>query len=325
MKKINFGINQKVFITGDIPEIAINILEKKNYVVKIYKGKKYLSQSELIKNVRNADAVISLLTNKFNAEVIDEIKKCKVISNYAVGFNNIDVGYAKQKNIVVTNTPDVLTDATADLAITLALACSRRVTEGERIVRSKKFKGWKPKLLLGIELKNKNFGILGAGRIGTATALRAKAFGSKIIYYSRSRKLELEEKTNAKKVSLNKLLSDSDFISIHLPLNSETYHLLNKQKLNLLKKSSIIINTARGEIIDEKALIQVLKSKKIFAAGLDVYENEPDVNSELLKLNNAILLPHIGSATEDTRNAMAELAAKNVVNVLEGKKPITPV
>ena len=321
----NSNNKKKIYITRQIPEIAVNLLKNKNYKVSVYKGDIPVPKEELLSNIKDADAVISLLSDKFNSEIIDGMKKCKIISNYAVGYNNIDVEYAKSRKIIVTNTPDVLTDSTADLAITLALVCARRVLEGDRLIRSKKFKGWEPKLLLGIELKNKIFGIVGAGRIGSATAFRAKAFGANIIYYSNSKKKELEIKTGAKKVSLNKLLRDSDFISIHLPLNSKTYHIINRENLKLLKESSILINTARGEIVDEKALIKILKERKIFAAGLDVYENEPNINMELTKLDNIVLLPHIGSATKDTRNAMAELAAKNVINVLDGKNPITPI
>ena len=316
---------KRVFITGQIPDAAINLLRKHNYEIKVYNKNNSITKGELVKNIKDVDAVISLLSNHFNSKIIDEMKRCRIISNYAVGYNNIDVEYAKSRGIIVTNTPDVLTDATADLAITLALCCARRILEGNRLIHEEKFKGWEPKLLLGIELKNKNFGILGAGRIGTAVALRAKAFGSNIIYYSRSKNEELERIANSKKVSLNKLLKNSDFISIHLPLNNETYHLLNKENLKLLKRSAILINTARGEIVDEIELIELLKKRKIFAVGLDVYENEPNINQGLLKLDNAVLLPHIGSSTEDARNAMAELAAKNVLKVLEGKKPITPI
>jgi len=321
----NISKKKKVFITGQIPEIAMNILRGKKYDVKVYNKDTTITKADLLKSIKDVDAVISLLSDRFDSKIIDEMKECKIISNYAVGYNNIDVEYAKNKGIIVTNTPDVLTDSTADLAITLALACARRIMEGDKLVRSKKFQGWKPRLLLGIELKNKNFGIIGSGRIGTAVALRAKAFGSNIIYYSRSKKAELELKTGAKKVTFNKLLTVSDFISINLPLNEKTYHLLNKERLRLIKRTGILINTARGEIVDEKELINLLKKRKIFAAGFDVYENEPDINPELFNLDNVVLLPHIGSATEDTRNAMAELVAKNVINVLEGKKPLTPV
>ena len=323
MNKLNK--TNKIFITGQIPEIAINLLKKKNYNVQVYKENITISKEELVKYIKDADAVISLLSDNFNPDVIDEMTKCKIIANYAVGYNNINVEYAKSKNIIVTNTPDVLTDSTADLAFTLALTCARRVLEGDRLVRSGKFSGWEPKLLLGIELKKKKFGILGAGRIGSAVALRAKAFGADILYFSSSGKEELEMKTGAKKISLKKLLKESDFISIHLPLTTETYHLINKENLKFLKKSCILINTARGEIVDEKELIKILKKKEIFAAGFDVYENEPNINMKLLRLDNVVLLPHIGSATKDTRDAMAELAVKNVINVLEGRQPITPV
>ncbi len=315
----------KVFITRDIPEIAYHILEKEKISITVFKKDRPITKKELLKNIIDADGVIALLTDKFTPDVLDKMKQCKVIANFAVGFNNIDVEYAKSKGIIVTNTPDVLTDSTADLTITLLLACARRLNEGEVMMRSEKFKGWKPKLLLGIELKDKVFGILGAGRIGTAAAMRARAFGCEIIYYSQFINRYIEETTGAKKVELDSLITASDFISIHLPLNNETYHLLNKKRLSLLKRTAILINTARGEIVDEKELIKILKKKKIFAAGLDVFENEPKVNRELFKLNNTVLLPHIGSATVEARNMMAELAAKNVIAVLKGKQPLTPV
>jgi glyoxylate reductase len=314
-----------VFITRQIPDAGINLLKKKNYKVNVYTINRPISKSELIKNIKTADAVIPLLTDKFDADVIDKMQNCKIIANYAVGFNNIDINYAKKKNIYVSNTPDVLTDSTADLAIALTLACARRIIEAEKFITAKKFNGWKPKLLLGVELKDKIFGILGAGRIGTATALRAKAFGTKIVYFSNNKNKFLEKNTGAKRVSLNSLLKTSDFISIHLPLNKKTFHLLNKEKLNLIRNTAIIINTARGEVIDEKELIRLLKKRKIKCAGFDVFENEPELNSEFFKLDNVVMLPHIGSGTEEARDKMALLAAKNVISVLSGKRPITPV
>ena len=253
------------------------------------------------------------------------MNKCKVIANYAVGYNNIDVEYAKQKNIIVTNTPNVLTESTADLTVALILSCSRRLFEAENLIRKKQFKGWKPKLLLGIELKNKTVGLIGAGRIGMAVGIRVKAFGTNIIYFDSNRNKILEENTAAKKVSLKFLLENSDIISVHLPLNENTYHFLNKENLSQVKKTAIIVNTSRGEIIDEKYLIKMLKKNRIKSAGLDVYENEPGINIELLKMKNVVLLPHIGSATEEARSAMAELAAKNIIGVLKNNKPITPV
>lgn len=314
-----------IFITREIPEIGINFLIKKGLKVSVYKKDKPITRKELIDNVRNCDAVISLLTDKIDKEVIDSMKKCKVIANYAVGFNNIDIAYAKSKGIKVSNTPDVLTDSTADLTMALALACSRKISESEKFVRDKKFVGWKPKLFLGMELRDKYFGILGAGRIGSEVAKRAHSFGCKIIYYSNNKNDYLEKKLSAKKLSLTEILKKSDILSLHLPLNPETKNLLNAEKLKLLKHSAIIINTARGEVLDEKYLIKLLKQNKIYAAGFDVYQNEPDLNKELYKLKNIVLLPHIGSATIEARNRMSLLTAKNVAAVLSGKSPITPV
>ncbi len=314
----------KVFITREIPEIAVNLLKKKNYDIIVYRENKPIPYPLLKKEVSEADAVISLLTDKFDEEMINSMNKCKIIANYAVGFNNINVSHANRKGITVTNTPDVLTDSTADLAMTLVLACSRRVIEGEELMRKRKFKGWQPKLLLGVELKEKNFGIIGAGRIGTAVGKRASGFGVNILYYDGRINKELEA-IGAKKVQLNLLLKKSDIISVHLPLTESTHRLLDKERLHLIKESAVLINTARGEIIDEKELIKMLKEGKIFSAGFDVYENEPNINPELYQLKNVVLQPHLGSATVDARNAMAKLAAENVISVLSGKGAITPV
>jgi len=218
----------------------------------------------------------------------------------------------------------VLTDSTADLAMTLVLACSRRLVEGVDLMRKNRFKGWQPKLLLGIELKGKNFGIIGAGRIGTAVAKRAAGFGVNLLYYDGRENPEMDS-LGGKKVSLNFLLKKSDIISIHLPLTDNTYHLLNKERLQLIKSNAVLINTARGEITDERELINMLKQNRLFSAGFDVYENEPVVNPELYNLKNVILLPHIGSATHDARNETAKLAAENVISVLSGRGAITPV
>lgn len=315
----------KVFITRSLPGNIEKILREKGHTVVTFKVDRPISKTELIKNAGNADAVISLLTDKIDSEIIDNLKKCKIIANYAVGYNNIDIEYAKSKNIIVTNTPDILTNATADIALTLALACSRRAIEGHDFVKKKKFKGWAPKLLLGLEMSGKTIGIIGAGRIGQAAAKRFKAFDTKIVYYNRSRKYDLEKKLGAKKVTLKKLMKDSDIISIHIPSTEETYHLLDKEHLSLLKPDAILINVARGEVVDEKYLIQLLKKRKIHSAGFDVYENEPDINPDLLKLPNVVLLPHLGSATIEARTKMAQLCAENVIRVLGGKSPKTKV
>jgi glyoxylate reductase len=315
----------KILITREIPDSAETLLKARGFEVVVYRKDEPIPPKELLRLGKDADGIISLLTEKFDKNIIDKLEKCKVIANYAVGYNNIDVEYAKKKNISVTNTPEVLTDATADLAMTLILACARRVVEGEKIMRNRKFIGWKPKLLLGTELKGKFFGILGAGRIGTATAIRAKAFGTNILYYDSTHNEEIEKQLNAKKVSLSGLLKKSDFISIHLPFTNKTHHLLDKEHLNMMKSSAILVNTARGEIVDEKELIKMLQQKKIYGAGFDVYEGEPAVNPELLKLDNVVLLPHIGSATLESRNRMALLAAGNIIAVLKGREALTPV
>jgi glyoxylate reductase len=315
----------KVFITRELSQIAFDLLYKNNIPFDYYKKDKPIPRSILLKKVKKCNALISLLTEKIDKELIDKMSNCKIIANYAVGYNNIDIEYAKKKNIVVTNTPDVLTDSTADLTMALVLACARRLSEGERLIQAYEYKGWKPKLLLGTELKGKTFGILGAGRIGTAVAVRAAGFGVKILYSDKSQNYRIEKTTGAKKVTIETLLKKSDFISVHLPLNKNTFHFLNKNRLGLMKPESILINTSRGEVMDEKALIRILKEDKIKSVGLDVFENEPEVNPELLKFNNVVILPHLGSATIETRNSMAELAAKNVVSVLKGKSPITPV
>ena len=315
----------RVFITRKIPKVAETFLRENGIRVKVFPEDRIILRDELIDNCKDVEGIISLLTERFDQKVLDELKNCKIISNYAVGFNNIDVEYAKSKGIVVTNTPDVLTDATSEIAVSLILACARRITESDRYMRDKKFMGWRPDLLKGIQLNNKILGIVGAGRIGRATAQRMYGFGCKIVYFSRRRKDNFEKEFGAKKVSLNKLLKVSDFISIHLPLNDQTYHLLDRTKLELIQESAIIVNTARGEIVEEKYLIKMLKRNRLFAAGFDVYENEPDFNPELLKLQNVVLLPHIGSATIETRDEMAILAAKNIVRVLNGNKALTPV
>jgi glyoxylate reductase len=315
----------KVFITRELPEIAFRMLKQNKISFDYYTKDQPIPRKLLLQKVKSCEALISLLTEKIDREVIDQMPNCKIIANYAVGYNNIDINYAKKKNIIVTNTPDVLTESTADLTMALVLNCARRLSEGERLLRGRKFKGWKPKLLLGMELKDKTFGILGAGRIGSAVAKRAKSFGTHIIYVDSNRKQKLEKETKAKKVELTYFLKNSDILSVHLPLNDQTYHFLNQERLNQLKRNSILINTTRGEIVDEKALISLLKINKLMAVGLDVFENEPNLNPELLMFPNVLVLPHLGSATYEARDGMAELAVKNVLNVLNGKPAFTPV
>lgn len=314
-----------VFLFNELPGEAGNWLKSKGYSVQILDRKIVGNSKRLIPLLKNADAIIPLLVDKVDKELIDGMMKCKIIANYAAGYNNIDVEYAFEKNILVTNTPNILTDTTADIAIGLLLACARKFIQGDRFMRGSKFKGWMPDLMLGHDLRNKIFGVVGAGRIGKAAAIRAKAFGCKIIFYSRTPKPEFEKELDAKRVSLNYLMKNADFISLHIPSTPKTYHLIDKEKLSLMKPDAILINTARGEVVDEKYLIKMLQKNKIFAAGFDVYEGEPKVNPELLKLDNVVLLPHIGSATLETRSEMAMLCAKNVHSVLQNNKPLTPV
>ena len=315
----------KVFITRKIPEDGIRILEKEGFDIEIFPEDRIPEKEEIIRGVKDADALISLLTDRIDREVIDSAPKLKVIGNYAVGYNNIDVDYAKKKGIIVVNTPGVLTDATADLAFALILAATRRVVEGDKFVREGKFKGWAPLLLLGKDVWGATLGIVGAGRIGQAVGRRAKGFNMKIIYYDKFRRENFEKETGAEFVPLEKLLSQADIITIHVPLTQETYHLIGKREFALMKDGAILVNTSRGEVIDEEALISALKNGKIFSAALDVFENEPDIRKELLGLPNIVLTPHIGSATERTRRKMAEMVCNDVARVLRGEEPINKV
>ena len=310
----------KIFYTYRIPDEGMLLL--KNYEISGNNEDRFLSKEEIIKGARDASALISLLSDRIDSEVISSLPKLKVIANYAVGYNNIDIEEARKRGIRVTNTPGALTDATADLTMALLLATSRRIVEGDRLVRERKFEGWKPGLLKGPALKGKILGIIGMGRIGKAVAGRAKAFGMNIVYHNRKPLLQSEEEELCvKHVSLEELLKSSDFISLHVPLMGETYHLLNEKRLSLIKPESIIINTSRGAVIDEKALIKALKDGKLAGAGLDVYEEEPFVPQELIDLPNVVLLPHLGSATNEARREMAIMVGRNVAAVLEGKEP----
>ncbi len=315
----------KVFITRMIPEDGIKILRGANLEVEIFPHDRPPTKREIIEEVRDAHALISLLVDKIDKEVMDSAPNLKVIGNYAVGYNNIDVEYAKERGIIVTNTPGVLTDATADLAFSLLLAAARRIVEGDRFMREGKFNGWAPMLMLGKNVWGATLGIIGAGRIGQAVGRRARGFNMRILYYSRKRKMKFEKETGAEYVSLDTLLRESDFITLHVPLTKDTYHLIGKREFELMKDGSVLINTARGEVVDERYLIEALKSGKLFAAGLDVFYGEPKVNPELFNLPNVVLTPHVGSATEETRRKMAEMVCSDVVRVLQGEEPINRV
>lgn len=308
-----------LFLTQPIPAPAIARLEEV-FELNQNTSDTILSKAELIAGIGNADALLCLLTDSIDREVIDAAPRLKCISNYAVGYNNIDVEHATQKGIVVCNTPGVLTETTADLTWALLMSCARRIVESDRFLRQGRFTGWKPLLLLGNDIHGKTLGIIGMGRIGRAVARRASGFDMRILYYDPSvDKDSLPAEYEA--VELDNLLKNSDFISIHVPLLPATHHLIGAREFALMKSNAVLINTARGPIVDESALIQALREGRIAAAGLDVYEQEPQVPQELIELENAVLLPHIGSASVETRTRMGLLAAENAIAVIQGRTP----
>ncbi len=312
-----------IYVTRQIPEAGLELLRKKFGTFEMNTEDRVLTKKELKEKVKGRDGILSLLTDPIDAEILEEVgSQCKVISNYAVGFNNIDVATASKKKIMVTNTPGVLTDATADLAIALLFSCARSIVEANKFTCEGKFKGWAPMLFLGQDITGRTLGIVGAGRIGSNVAIKmAKGFGMKILYVNRTSEPELEAETGAKQVDLETLLKESDFVSLHVNLSPETTHMIGEKELNLMKPNSILINTARGPVIDEKALVKALQEKKIFGAGLDVFEREPEIEKELMTEPRAIIVPHIASATLWTRSRMAEMAAQNLIDALEGKMP----
>ena len=314
----------KVFVTRAIPEEGLNLL-RKYCEVEVSPYDRMLTKEELLEKVQGKNAVITQLTDKVDKEFFEAAKDVKIVANYAVGFDNIDLEEATIRGVYITNTPDVLTNATAELAWALLFATARRVVESDKFMRSGKFQGWAPMLFLGKGVTGKTLGIIGAGRIGQAFAKMAKGFDMKILYTARSPKKEFEEETGAQYVDLDTLLKESDFVSIHVPLAPETRHLIGEKELKLMKKSAILINTGRGPVVDEKSLVKALKNKDIYAAGLDVYEREPMFEEELAQLDNVVMLPHIGSATEEARRDMSILVAQNIIDVIEGRVPRTLV
>ena len=312
---------KKIVITCKLPGKRYeNLLADKNFETIVLNDDEHKDLVSTLEKI-SPDGLISMLSDKINAELLAKMPNLKVVSNYAVGFNNIDLSYCREHGIKVTNTPGVLTDSTADIAILLLLMASRRAVEAEKYAREGKFKGWAPELFNGVSLDGKKFGVLGMGRIGFATAKRAKAFGLDIIYWSRRRNEEAERELGAKYLELDEVLRECDFLSLHLPYVPELHHMIDAAKLKTMKKSAIIINTARGQLIDEAALADALEKKEIYAAGFDVYEFEPKITEKLMTLENAVLLPHIGSAAEETRSEMARMVIDDCCAVLSGKDP----
>lgn len=279
-------------------------------------------RDSLLAGVRGAGGLITLLSDRVNDELLDAAgPDLRIVANYAVGYENIDREACRRRGVLVTNTPDVLTEATADIAWALILAASRRVVEGDRLVRSGRWTGWAPLQLLGLELCGATLGILGAGRIGSATARRAIGFRMRVLYSHPRRNEELERETSARRVEFDELLRESDVLSLHIPMRPENRHLIDAAALARMKPTAILINAARGPVVDEAALCEALREKRIAAAGFDVYENEPRVTPGLMELDNVVLLPHLGSATAATRAGMARMAARNVIAALRGERP----
>lgn len=315
----------RVLVTATLPGDALDLL-RAAHEVDLYEGPLPMPREKLLERVAAAEGLLCLLSEPINAEVFNAGPNLKVIANYAVGTNNIDLELARSRGIRVCNTPDVLTETTAELAFALTLAVCRRIVEGDRFVREGHFTGWEPELYLGRDVYGATVGVIGMGRIGRAYARRAKACGARILYHNRSRLPgEIEGTLGAQPVELETLLGESDFVSLHCPLTPETKGLLSAERLALMKPTAYLINTARGPVVDEAALVSALKSSKLAGAGLDVYEREPELAQGLAELNNVVLAPHTGSATIATRTEMARMCARDILAVLSGKEPEHPV
>ncbi len=310
----------KVFVTRVIPEKGLEIV-REFCEVDLWQEELPPGREELLKRVQGVDGLLCLLTDRVDGEVMDAAgAQLKVISNHAVGFDNIDVPAATARGIPVGNTPDVLTDATADFAFALLMAVARRIPEAERYVHAGKWKTWGPKLLLGVDIKGATLGLVGFGRIGQAMARRAAGFDMRVIYYD-PKEVKSSPELKAQRVDFDTLLEESDFISIHTPLTPDTHHLIDAEALSKMKTNAVLINTARGPVVDSQALYEALKSNRIFGAGLDVTEPEPiPLDSPLLQLDNVIVIPHIASASTASRNQMSWMAAKNLIAGLKGER-----
>lgn len=317
----------KIVVTGKIPNAGLEVLRKAGLDPQAWSQDVAMTRQELLKQVQGAEILVTLLTEKVDSELLDAAgSQLKAVCNVAVGYNNIDVAACKARGVTVTNTPGVLTDATADIALALILMVTRRLAEGERVIRSRTPWHWGMHYMLGTGVTNRVLGVVGMGAIGIATARRAKACGMSVIYHSRNEiDSKIANELGAKKVSLDELLSGSDVVSIHCPSNESTHHLIGAPQFKKMKPTAFLVNTARGPIVDEQALVDALKAKEIAGAGLDVFEFEPKINEGLLDRDDVVLIPHLGSATTETRDAMAMLAASNAVAIASGKSPLTPV
>lgn len=316
----------KVYIARKIPEQLLSPY-RNQWEIEMWPYEDLpVRREELHKQMGQADAIFITLTDVVDQELIDGAKQLKIIANMAVGYDNIDIDYARKKGVIVTNTPDVLTESTADLTFALLLAASRRLIEANEYIKEGKWTTWSPLFMAGTDIHHKTLGIVGMGRIGEAVAHRAKGFHMNVLYHNRRRKPEAEEKLGAVYVSFEELLTNSDFLVCMTPLTPETKELFNRRAFQLMKETAVFVNTSRGGTVNEEDLYQALKTGEILAAGLDVFQNEPiGKDHPLLQLDNVTALPHIGSATRDTRYQMMKLALENIDRVLQGKEAKTPV
>lgn len=311
-----------VYVTRMIPQQTIDTL-REHHDVEVNPHDRALSKKELLQEVHGRDAVISLLTDTIDGEVLDAAgAQCRIVANYAVGFNNFDLDAATARGVIMTNTPGVLDDATATHAWALLLATARRIPESERYVRAGKWHGWAPMAFIGQDVDNKTLGIAGLGRIGSKFARKAAAFDMNIIYTDARPNTEFERQYNARFVDKATLLRESDYLSLHLPLLAETHHYIGAAELAAMKPTAVLINAARGPLVDEKALVAALRERVIWGAGLDVFEDEPRLAPGLAELDNVVIVPHIASATTQTRLAMGKIATDNVIRVLKGEAPL---
>ena len=311
---------KKVFITANLPGKSVELL-KETFHVEVFPEDRSPTEDEILQGAKNSHALITMVADGIDKHIINSSPNLSVISNCGVGYENIDVPYATQQGIFVTNTPGVLTETTADLVWGLIFSVARRLVEGDSFVREGKFVGWRPTLLLGVNVHRKTLGIYGMGRIGRAVARRAKGFDMPVIYHNRKKNDEAERETGAKHVDFPTLLRESDFVVITAPLNEESRGRFGLQEFRQMKGSSVLVNVGRGQIVKEKELSLALKNGIIWGAGLDVYEREPLIEDELLNLKNVVLLPHLGSASRETRERMAEMAVESVIQALNGKTP----
>jgi glyoxylate reductase len=316
--------SRPVLVTRKLPARVMERLGQ-DLDVTLYEGPGAMPRQELLSQIAGKPGAITLLTDWVDDEFLDAAgDQLVIVANYAVGFDNIDVAACTRRGVLATNTPDVLTETTADTTWALLMAAARRITEGDRFLRSRTPWIWAPEMMLGQDVHHKTLGIVGFGRIGHALARRARGFGMKVIYFDVYRPPpELEKELEAEYRELDDLLAEADFVSLHTNLSPETHHLINEERLRAMKPTAVLVNTSRGPVIDEAALARALREGEIFAAGLDVFENEPEVHPDLLELDNAVIIPHLGSATVDTRLAMGMLAVDNLMAALEGRKPPT--